>query len=683
MDIDANKIGSTGQNTGDSSSVKKPKREEVDFKSVFETDYETSFENDDLDNVKAEDIFSKFTDEEYKTLDIDEQVDFLEDPSFNFDISDYDAVEAGEEGNNDSFLRKENDDGSIEYIKVIASESGKLGIVHTTVEDGETVGQTEIYTFDDGKSASEAAAASSNPGSAARSSDQSGASPSTSGTSSNDSSTTTAASGASSTQDDSESENGDSQSGSNSENSSNNSQGKKTTTTTTTTTTNEDGTTTTTTTTTTVYEDGGSVTETVTEEEIDESDNSETADVDNTDEANTSSDTPRTTGADDTEEADTSTNTPRTTGADDTEEADTSTNTPRTTGADDTDEADTSSDTPKTTGADDTEEADTSSDTPRTTGADDTEEADTSSDTPRTTGVDDTDETDTSKTGDVDDVEKADTSEDIDDEEALESDLSTDSETLNKYLEAINTLVTAKSSDNLRTPNDVINMWYNSGTISESDAQILRASFTKYSEVDEKMIQTQLEIAQINNPDVTREEIIMQMTTAGALSNPVTSADKPILTDDEINSYAEKFKDKDNADSIVEMINSGELSSENIVEIVKKVNESGESFAWVFDGKNEVTEAITTALIEQASNGNTTALELLCKELYSATAGRWETADDYLKCLFDKADDSVMSAIVANYNNITSSDLVKDIRNDYQFDIAQGSYYLYKINQAK
>ena len=106
MDIDANKIGSTGQNTGDSSSVKKPKREEVDFKSVFETDYETSFENDDLDNVKAEDIFSKFTDEEYKTLDIDEQVDFLEDPSFNFDISDYDAVEAGEEGNNDSFLRK-------------------------------------------------------------------------------------------------------------------------------------------------------------------------------------------------------------------------------------------------------------------------------------------------------------------------------------------------------------------------------------------------------------------------------------------------------------------------------------------------------------------------------------------------------------------------------------------------
>ena len=647
MDIDASKIGSTGQNTGDSSSVKKPKREEVDFKSVFETDYETSFENDDLDNVKAEDIFSKFTDEEYKTLDIDEQVDFLEDPSFNFDISDYDAVEAGEEGNNDSFLRKENDDGSIEYIKVIASESGKLGIVHTTVEDGETVGQTEIYTFGDDKSTEEAAAASSNSGSAARSSDQSGASPSTSGTSSNDSSTTTAASGASSTQDDSESENGDSQSGSNSENSSNNSQGKKTTTTTTTTTTNEDGTTTTTTTTTTVYEDGGSVTETVTEEEIDESDNSKTADVDNTDEADTSTNTPKTTGADDTEEADTSTNTPKTTGADDTEEADTSTNTPRTTGADDTDEADTSSD------------------------------------TPRTTGVDDTDETDTSKTGDVDDVEKADTSEDIDDEEALESDLSTDSETLNKYLEAINTLVTAKSSDNLRTPNDVINMWYNSGTISESDAQILRASFTKYSEVDEKMIQTQLEIAQINNPDVTREEIIMQMTTAGALSNPVTSADKPILTDDEINSYAEKFKDKDNADSIVEMINSGELSSENIVEIVKKVNESGESFAWVFDGKNEVTEAITTALIEQASNGNTTALELLCKELYSATAGRWETADDYLKCLFDKADDSVMSAIVANYNNITSSDLVKDIRNDYQFDIAQGSYYLYKINQAK
>ena len=42
-----------------------------------------------------------------------------------------------------------------------------------------------------------------------------------------------------------------------------------------------------------------------------------------------------------------------------------------------------------------------------------------------------------------------------------------------------------------------------------------------------------------------------------------------------------------------------------------------------------------------------------------------------------------MSAIVANYNNITSSDLVKDIRNDYQFDIAQGNYYLDKINQAK
>jgi len=110
------------------------------------------FPNKDVNEFTGEDIYSIYEGEAdgnyYEAMNFKEQKAALEEAGI--DISDYTFDYAkDEEGNVYGFFSKADENGNTEYIKVVddkeESEDISKKIIHTTVEEGETVGETEVY----------------------------------------------------------------------------------------------------------------------------------------------------------------------------------------------------------------------------------------------------------------------------------------------------------------------------------------------------------------------------------------------------------------------------------------------------------------------------------------------------------------------------------------------------------
>ena len=134
------------------------------------------------------------------------------------------------------------------------------------------------------------------------------------------------------------------------------------------------------------------------------------------------------------------------------------------------------------------------------------------------------------------------------------------------------------------------------------------------------------------------------------------------------------------------IMNNENLTSSDWVQIIKCYNEQYGSFIkdvdddFSGDTQDQYQTKIANVLLEAAENGESDAIDLLCKELYNCTAGQWLTADEFVAEIFKNASDEVLAQIARRYNSVTGSDIFKDIKGDFSFEIEDN--YIARLNDA-
>lgn len=282
-------------------------------------------------------------------------------------------------------------------------------------------------------------------------------------------------------------------------------------------------------------------------------------------------------------------------------------------------------------------------------------------------------------------VENANSENSVTSNDTVESDNSTSvsdgNNELTKLKNLINKTIQLSNEDKYETPEDVISDWLKDGIINEEQANKLRNSYTVYSDKDESLINLKLEAAQVNNPDVTRDEIIEKLIQSGDISVPKESSSNKI-TEEKINVDAKTISNTlfsamkglgtKNA-QVEEILTNENLSSADLVEIIKQYNQDYGSLIHKinddFSGKkqDEYEEKLAKVLIEQVKEGNEDALNLLCKEFYNSTAGMLGTCDEFIAAIFENAGDEVLARLARKYSEINPGQNIQDdIKGDFR-----------------
>ena len=110
--------------------------------------------------------------------------------------------------------------------------------------------------------------------------------------------------------------------------------------------------------------------------------------------------------------------------------------------------------------------------------------------------------------------------------------------------------------------------------------------------------------------------------------------------------------------------------------------------------QQELTAKLAQRLVNAAQNGDEDAIDMLCKEIYSGTAGQNCTANDFLTTVFaSTTSNELIAEISSRYGTVNSGrNLVDDIKNDYMGFLGFGALFgtygeegnaiLAKINEA-
>ena len=126
------------------------------------------------------------------------------------------------------------------------------------------------------------------------------------------------------------------------------------------------------------------------------------------------------------------------------------------------------------------------------------------------------------------------------------------------------------------------------------------------------------------------------------------------------------------------------LSSAELIQIINAYNEKYGDFlkdvSKDFSGKKQdaYEEKIAAAYIEQAKAGDENALTGICEQLHNSTAGRLGTNEGFVNGIFDNLDDDTLKEIILKYNDVTGSDIIKDIKGD--FSGKKGEELIQRIN---
>ncbi len=165
------------------------------------------------------------------------------------------------------------------------------------------------------------------------------------------------------------------------------------------------------------------------------------------------------------------------------------------------------------------------------------------------------------------------------------------------------------------------------------------------------------------------------------------------LSDEQVQEYAKQLHDAANglfvADvtGINQMLDNSELTNDDWVNILNCYNsEYDGSFVQDVDAilssadKTKIYDKMTQKLLESAQQGNQDAINLLCSEMYNATAGKLGTADEFVESLFNNATDEDLANIMDNYNAVTGSEIYKDIENDFSGKTEQN--YINRLQTA-
>lgn len=278
-------------------------------------------------------------------------------------------------------------------------------------------------------------------------------------------------------------------------------------------------------------------------------------------------------------------------------------------------------------------------------------------------------------------------------------------------------------NENLDQPSEIIEYLKNNGTISAEEAEFARQALI-YGSQDANM---QTSIKQwIENGD-TFDEAIEKLgidieetdlyKTAKEL-NKVSGTNGTSSTSNDVNIetcveqlYKSMHMLGTDEDTLTSILFDENISDEDFVQIVKLYEQKyGLEGDWgdgsqrglvtrieketSFDLQVQLTSKLAERLVNAAQNGDEDAIDLLCKEIYSGTAGQNCTANDFLTTVFaSTTSNELIAEIASRYSSVNSGrDLVEDIKNDYLGFLGLGGLFgtygdegnaiLAKINEA-
>lgn len=258
-----------------------------------------------------------------------------------------------------------------------------------------------------------------------------------------------------------------------------------------------------------------------------------------------------------------------------------------------------------------------------------------------------------------------------------------------------------------KTYEEAISYLVDIGAISEEDAENIRNAITKgsLSSEDQEKVDALLSV----NPDMTEEEAIEKL---GLNTNNDTSAlNEAVYKEVNVEEYADQIYNAtkgmvgtDEA-ALESLLNDETISDEDFVRIVeayeKKYGQDagGKGFITMIENEtsgdlqSRLTRKVGERLMSAAENGDEKAIDMICKELYSGTAGQNCTANDFLDAIFATENEDVIYNINERYGKVNSGrDLITDLKNDHLGFLGLpglfGSYgkatdYITKINEAK
>ena len=179
--------------------------------------------------------------------------------------------------------------------------------------------------------------------------------------------------------------------------------------------------------------------------------------------------------------------------------------------------------------------------------------------------------------------------------------------------------------------------------------------------------------------DRVKDSVLSNSTSEKGLS----SAQAELLADD-LNASMKGWGTDEAA--IESIINNPDLSPEDMVKIIEVYTEKYGSLVQHIDddfsgkAQDKLLETIADKLVTAAENGDSTAIDMLCKEFHNATGARNGTVDEFVAKIMAEANDKVLSQMADRYQNINGTDIISDIKGDFSFGTEDR--YIKRINDA-
>lgn len=163
------------------------------------------------------------------------------------------------------------------------------------------------------------------------------------------------------------------------------------------------------------------------------------------------------------------------------------------------------------------------------------------------------------------------------------------------------------------------------------------------------------------------------------------------ISDKKAAEYAEQLKNSVGTIPFMNVMNNDDLTNSAWLKIMQHYNTDGDSLIHDIDHNYQFRpqnanyqKKIAEILIEEAGNGNSSAIQLLCTEFYNATAAHLGTADSFVDYIFENASNKVLSALYNNYSVYNSNRSIEnDIKNEYHlFNKSTGTRYYQQLIDA-
>lgn len=248
--------------------------------------------------------------------------------------------------------------------------------------------------------------------------------------------------------------------------------------------------------------------------------------------------------------------------------------------------------------------------------------------------------------------------------------------------------------EQFNTPGEVIDWLLSEDIVSEEEAQLLRNAYSSYTEKEQAQID-----ALVATGKYTYEEAVEKLQSSGKISENTSGLNEEVvntISDEDAKLYADQLHDSmkggfffglgTDDEQFDAILNNANLNSSDWVKIISQYNENYGSLIkdvdddFSGDTQDKIQAKLADFLLDAADKGSDDAIKLLCQEFYNGTAGQWLTADEFIERIFSKGSDEIIAKMARHYNEVTGSDIFKDIKGDFSFSTEDN--YIKRINDA-